>query len=779
MSDVLFKKPDGTFVTVDSSEAAQAQQLGYEPSTPEQAAAAEQPVRAGLEGAARGASFGLSDLALQAYGVSKRPEMQARKEENPLAAGLGEVAGAVGTSVVTGGGAAAALGGGVRGIALESGLMGIGSMVSESALENKELTSEHLAAGFLGGAGVGAGAAAGFGLLGKAGSAALSKFGGGSLRGALHEAAYTMEERQLAQGNKALLKKLEKSGGSLRDVVKYAREEGVPVEFTETAKEAATAALEKTGGQTAELMRKLDYARPLKDEAARKALVDRVKSTLQESFKGNIAAEETVAEFAAKNLDPLVSREGLTYPELYKLQSEIRKKVGVVDETLKKEVWNAGRKALRNTIFTEAESLGAETTGKLHGLQAQYAKGAVLQDAITSGLQGMQSTGGVPGTGLMDIVRGGGIGGSIGASILGPVGAPLGAIAGAYVNRAVREKGGSMAANALRSIADSQVTKGVSKALETHLKGVLSAAPALLGAYRYPLAEAAAKGADALLQEHIRLASGATGQDYLARTGLATETPEEVDAAGQRLAVLDSAKQAQLAHDMEMSKAIDGLFGSAKGRKGAVGSSMGLKEFTAKSDAIKAVMQRPDSVFEQLPPNLMSAAPTTASMTAAKLVQANQFLHDKMPKNPYAAVPESVRPEWQPSAAEIERFNRYREAVESPAKALKNMAQGYLSAEQVEALKAVYPAIYSDLQQKLSERIAESKKPLSYQQKMAVSQILGPTAIGMSSQQAQVLQQMHAQGAGKPEQGSAKKDGRQEVDAAKNQSTQAQRLESR
>ena len=82
--------------------------------------------------------------------------------------------------------------------------------------------------------------------------------------------------------------------------------------------------------------------------------------------------------------------------------------------------------------------------------------------------------------------------------------------------------------------------ENVSKALSAHLGKVLPVAPEFLGAYRYPLANAAAQGADALLQEHIRLASGPEGQDYLAKVALPVESGDEVTAAGARLATLDA-----------------------------------------------------------------------------------------------------------------------------------------------------------------------------------------------------------------------------------------------
>jgi hypothetical protein len=110
-----FIDPGGETVELPDDQAGAALEAGYTPASPEQAADFQrrdalakkygtpgQAVLAGIEGAGRALTFGLSTLGERALGVD--PEgIAAREEVNPVASAIGEVGGFVAPALATGG----------------------------------------------------------------------------------------------------------------------------------------------------------------------------------------------------------------------------------------------------------------------------------------------------------------------------------------------------------------------------------------------------------------------------------------------------------------------------------------------------------------------------------------------------------------------------------------------------------------------------------------------------------------------------------------------------
>lgn len=160
MKRVYMTNPEGELHTVAEGEVQQALQSGWKTETYGGLEARKHPIQAGLEGAARGATFGLSDVAAKVLGVDT-DAMERRRTRNPVAETLGQIAGGVVGGIATGGalaatGVAAKLGvGGLKFALAEGALQGAGAEVSDATLEDRELSAERLAVNSLIGAAAG------------------------------------------------------------------------------------------------------------------------------------------------------------------------------------------------------------------------------------------------------------------------------------------------------------------------------------------------------------------------------------------------------------------------------------------------------------------------------------------------------------------------------------------------------------------------------------------------------------------------------------------------
>ncbi len=191
---VAIRDPDGSVWKIPQEKLADEQAKGARPATEAEFFGAQHgrggEVAAGLTGAARGATFGVSDPLLlgaaEALGGNKeeyRSTLRLLKQSSPNASLGGEFLGTGALALGTGGlslgeGAAARLGVGALEGAGIGAAAGLGGQLSEDTLENHKASAEaYLSAGVKGGA-IGlllGGAGAGVGLLGRGGGRAAEK----------------------------------------------------------------------------------------------------------------------------------------------------------------------------------------------------------------------------------------------------------------------------------------------------------------------------------------------------------------------------------------------------------------------------------------------------------------------------------------------------------------------------------------------------------------------------------------------------------------------------
>lgn len=737
--------------------------------------AGQQPVRAALESAVSNFVPVVGPTLVKSFSEgfdAATPEqaaagIKARQEENPVSSTVGAGAGFLaGPAKVLKPFTAPLRAAGLLGTAAAGGLegtaMGLSEAANESVLGDTPLTAERLASAAIAPALTGAAIDFGFGVVGKGASALIKKAGSSTVSEFLKSKGDDITTSMIDS------KKWAKQYGTYEhDILRVAREEGVlhrGTSLDQASVQAAKAAEQRIWGQISDYLEGAQYFNPPKQAD----VVDGVLGALKK-YDRNPLAEGAMAE--VQGVMEKMANQNSTWSELWGLQSQWRKVADAGGQTVRNDVLDDARRALREYIMDNAPKKIATAQGvadlgtSLRDLNKRYA----AMDAFERGLSDATAAFEARGLGAKEIAAGVIVGGPAGAATVA---------AGHYA----RKRGGFLLGETLNALSESNLTKGLAESFRKNVMQRLATAPDLLGPFRATLEAASARGAMDLMETHTGLALSTVGPEYLTTMGMSPESPEEMAGFSQRLASLDAIKRAADAQEIAMSAAADGLLGTAPGRKSSrVGSTMSAKDYKTTMEGLRKVLMDPESMYAQIPPDLHGTAPMTVGQTAAAVLNAARYLDSKAPKNPYEGMPPAVAPQWEPSPAELDKFNRYREAVENPARVLKNMAQGYIAPEQVEALKAVYPAMYADLQQKLGERLMMQKKPLSYQQRMALSAVLGPTALGMSPQQVQVLQQSQALAWGQQAgQGKSVKppDGRQDVNEEQVQ-TEAQKLEAR
>jgi len=123
---------------------------------------------------------------------------------------------------------------------------------------------------------------------------------------------------------------------------------------------------------------------------------------------------------------------------------------------------------------------------------------------------------------------------------------------------------------------------------------------------------------------------------------------------------------------------------------------------------------------------LSHAAPQTAEAVGRKAITALQFLQSKIPKNPYETIfPSGKTRDYEPSSMELAKFERYVQVVDNPLSVLQDLKAGTLTREHVEALQAVYPDLYSRIQQAVLGELKEADEAdISYSKKVQIGMLL-------------------------------------------------------
>lgn len=118
---------------------------------------------------------------------------------------------------------------------------------------------------------------------------------------------------------------------------------------------------------------------------------------------------------------------------------------------------------------------------------------------------------------------------------------------------------------------------------------------------------------------------------------------------------------------------------------------------------------------------LTTFAPNISSSLQEKALLALSYLKNKAPVNPYEGT--LLEDSWNPSNSEIAKWARIARVVENPLSILDDITTG-IPVEAVDALREVYPHLYTQIVEGFLDKTDEIKK-LPYQQQLQINMFLG------------------------------------------------------
>ena len=147
------------------------------------------------------------------------------------------------------------------------------------------------------------------------------------------------------------------------------------------------------------------------------------------------------------------------------------------------------------------------------------------------------------------------------------------------------------------------------------------------------------------------------------------------------------------------------------------------ERYTERFDRLRA--DSSEKKHDQVAANIRSFAPGISAMAAQTASRADAFLQSKIPVGALPSntlQPHLTRP--RVSDAEMAKFLRYARAVDEPLTVIEDLADGALTREGVEAVRAVYPSLFSAMQSAVMTAVTESTEALAYDKRVQIGLLL-------------------------------------------------------
>lgn len=140
-------------------------------------------------------------------------------------------------------------------------------------------------------------------------------------------------------------------------------------------------------------------------------------------------------------------------------------------------------------------------------------------------------------------------------------------------------------------------------------------------------------------------------------------------------------------------------------------------------------------------PIVSGGAPIIGVAMGTKYSAAFQYLHNAMPKPPRPNSPFAPKVKWKPSDFELTKFEQKLQAIADPFSVLKDLRKGTLTRNHTEALKAVYPKLFSAIQMRVINEVANGVEPIPYQARLKLGLLMdSPMDTSMSRESLAMFQ---------------------------------------
>lgn len=694
-TEVFMVAPGGEVGLVSSADAFKALHSGYRLETPEetherevQAKYGDREGEAALQGAARGLSFGLSDVLQTATGFRSPEELAGMQEANPAASGFGEVGGVVGGLLLPVGPAGAAVKGaskaaqatervvakelsklGVKntvakalvqkiiptaaGSAVEGAMYGGGQFISEASLGKADFNAENLV-GFVG-TGALIGGSAG-GLLSAAGvaMAPLADKVKPAVRSLAQKAEKTFLDKetaatQLAGYSPSQAARLgDRNPTLVKELPEFFRSVGMKAHDSFDDLVGKVTGAKRTAGETIEtVMKELDNSGLAIDREWAEVAANKVREMTGKyrDIPGYSEAVKRLDKFADDVNKLVIKQKTWKASELNtvrKLQDElINYGKSVQEMPLIQEAAYIVRTSARGEIDKLANTLSPETAALLKQANRDYHIASEILPKMEAKAEHVGFGG------LKDAVLGG-------VAVSGGLPGLAVAAAGKFAQSDLRRR-----LVVLSNIEKAQqaVYGAMKKSVDEFFKPASKAVKPLV--------------TQSLLKSEL---------SYNIRE-LKPKAPKTRQVAYQNI----SENLQQLAGNLER------------------------------------VMERTNRITS----SMYNDAPETSAMVDTVVSNGVAFLASKLPRQTGGTgVLGVLQQRRMPADYEIAKFERYLGAVERPQSVLEDLQRGTLTAEGVEALKTVYPALYGQVREQVMERLAVDGDKLSYQKRLMLGTLL-------------------------------------------------------